>query len=290
MPKRTDDFQRLIGCITRHLTPGAEVVEPAMLTDRITGTKREVDVVVEQRTGDTTTIWSYECRNRGRKSDVEFVDSMIGKHGRLPTNVLVLVSSSGFSTEARRVADGSGVHLRTYSQIESGNASQLFPVGNFVWNKQVTWKPTKVVMKVLQPNGISVERIRVDKDHEIFDELDRNIGGPQLFVTTFLNGIGPHLLRDALPEHQFFQCTWENPMCGFGAPCLRKIDTGRLCRILSIEISGSCIIGSTQVEMKHGRLEATQVAWAKTDIDGKQGMIVATRSAQGENKVDIHFQ
>ncbi|MBL9146573.1 MAG: hypothetical protein JNM99_23025 [Verrucomicrobiaceae bacterium] len=263
-----------------------------MLTDRITGTKREVDVVVQQRTGDITTTWSYECRNRGRKSDVEFVDSMIGKHGRLPTNVLVLVSSSGFSTEARRVADGSGVHLRTYTQIESGKASHLFPVGKFVWSKQATWKPTKIVMTVLQPNGFSTERIRVDRDHEILDQLGRSIGDSNQFVQAFLNNadVGKQLLRDALPEHQFFQCTWDTPMCGFGSPCLRKIDSGRLCPILSIEISGSCQIGSTQVEMKHGRLEETQVAWAKTEIDGKQGMIVATRSVQGENKVDMHFQ
>jgi hypothetical protein len=43
---------------------------------------------------------SIECRDRRRKQGVEWVEQMRGKHDRLPTNVLVLVSSSGFTRTA----------------------------------------------------------------------------------------------------------------------------------------------------------------------------------------------
>jgi hypothetical protein len=51
MPKRTNDFQRLIYLVRVNLADGATVTESKMLKDRITGTMREVDICIEGSVG-----------------------------------------------------------------------------------------------------------------------------------------------------------------------------------------------------------------------------------------------
>src|SRR5713101_7310908 len=105
MPRRTNEFQSLIAVIQSHLDPGAAVEESVLLEDRITRTKREVDVCVRGNLAKQPVTVSIECRDHGRTADVTWVEEMNCKHSRLPTNILVLVSHSGFSLEAIRVAD-----------------------------------------------------------------------------------------------------------------------------------------------------------------------------------------
>src|SRR5437870_1379728 len=103
MPIRTNEFQRLIAIIQSHLDHGSTVTESAMLPDSVTSRKREVDVVVSGRVGGQAVTVSIECRDRTRRPDVTWVDEMKTKHSRLQTNVLVLVSHTDFTPEARRV-------------------------------------------------------------------------------------------------------------------------------------------------------------------------------------------
>src|SRR5204862_4038233 len=102
MPRRTNEFQRLIAVIQSHLDPGATVEESVLLEDRITATKREVDVCVRGKLAKQPVTISIECWDRGRTADVTWVDEMHCKHSRLPTNLLILVSHSGFTGEAIR--------------------------------------------------------------------------------------------------------------------------------------------------------------------------------------------
>jgi hypothetical protein len=51
MPKRTNDFQRLVYIVRASLAHGATVTESKMLTDRATKRKREVDVCIEGHIG-----------------------------------------------------------------------------------------------------------------------------------------------------------------------------------------------------------------------------------------------
>ena len=99
MPKRTNDFQRLVYLVRVNLADGATVTESKMLTDRVTNRKREVDVCIEGHVGQHPVIVSVECRAHKRIADVTWVDTMKAKHARLPTNALILASRSGFTTE-----------------------------------------------------------------------------------------------------------------------------------------------------------------------------------------------
>ena len=100
MPTRSNYFQDVVALVQRALAPHAHVTESAMLFSRDTGAEREVDVLV------TGTLWSYqvvigvEARGRKRPATIEWVEQQICKHADLPTDLLVLVSESGFTTSA----------------------------------------------------------------------------------------------------------------------------------------------------------------------------------------------
>src|SRR6476469_2684467 len=99
MPKRSNLFQRLIYLIHR-ASPNCRVTESVMLDDKVTGEKREVDILVIAPIGviskSETTI-AVECIDHKRKADVSWVEKMVGKYLHVQVDSVVLVSRKGFS-------------------------------------------------------------------------------------------------------------------------------------------------------------------------------------------------
>ncbi len=62
MPKRTNDFQRLVYLVQVNLADGATVTESKMLTDRVTKRTLEVDVCIEGHVGQHPVIVSQGFR------------------------------------------------------------------------------------------------------------------------------------------------------------------------------------------------------------------------------------
>jgi hypothetical protein len=86
IPKRANEFQRLIFAIRTNLATGAKVTESRLLRDRLTKRFREVDVCIESSVGGTSIMVCVECRDHARPADVGWVDAMKEKHTRLPTS------------------------------------------------------------------------------------------------------------------------------------------------------------------------------------------------------------
>jgi len=100
MPKRTNPFQSVVLALQRTLHPNATVTESTFLRDRISGERREVDVVVEAYVGPYSLILGFECTAGARPADVGWVEEMHGKHQSLSTDKLFLVSQHGFTHRA----------------------------------------------------------------------------------------------------------------------------------------------------------------------------------------------
>ncbi|SEH03447.1 Restriction endonuclease [Nonomuraea solani] len=100
MPARSNDFQAVVYFVKAHLDPDVVVTESAGLPDRTTGETREVDVLLAAQVAGHRIRIGVECRDRGRKADVSWVEEMHGKHADVPTDRLVLVSASGFTKAA----------------------------------------------------------------------------------------------------------------------------------------------------------------------------------------------
>ena len=64
MPKQSNKFQKLVAAIHACIAKQGSVEESAFLTDRETGDKREVDVVLRSNLGDYPLVLSVEVRDR----------------------------------------------------------------------------------------------------------------------------------------------------------------------------------------------------------------------------------
>lgn len=100
MPRRTNDYQRLVYLIQHQLADDATVTESKVLPDIHSGRAVEVDIVVEGTIADVHVVVGIECTSGKRPATVEWVNEMAGKHADLHVDRTVLVSASGFTAEA----------------------------------------------------------------------------------------------------------------------------------------------------------------------------------------------
>jgi hypothetical protein len=130
MPKRTNQFQREVLALTSQMANEAKVAESSLLTDLLTGGSREVDITVDGSVAGHPIRIGIESRAVRRRADVTWVEQMKAKHERLPTNLLVLVSRSGFTVEAKRVA--ALAKIVTWTSEEMQRAFQRPAINNVI--------------------------------------------------------------------------------------------------------------------------------------------------------------
>jgi len=130
MPRRSNAFQRLVRRIYSQTAPrGATVTESALLSERGSGTPREVDVLIELPAAGHTLRMAVECRDRGRAADVEWIDQLIGKYRDLEVHSIIAVSRSGFTTAASQKAAANTIETRTLVEaLDSDWAASFFNV------------------------------------------------------------------------------------------------------------------------------------------------------------------
>ena len=178
MPERTNLLQQVVGILHEHAAPGAEVKEPAMLMHRITGEEREVDVVIATQVAGYEILVSVEARERGRKADSPWVESMLAKHQDLPTSKLILVSESGFYKPARELALAKGALPLAPEDLDPADSALAVLRGlPALWPKQVALTPLGATLEVLTPDGGQI-RIAdaVPAEVLIFSEAGAAIG------------------------------------------------------------------------------------------------------------------
>lgn len=137
MPRRTNDFQRLLYLIHRALAEECEVEESVELTDRISGKKREVDIVIRTGGGPHSIIIGVECRGRGRPASIEWVEQQWAKHQNL-TDKLILVSESGFSRDAEAEAQSRGIEAYAMKEVLRDTESRMRRVAAIRFSKLKT--------------------------------------------------------------------------------------------------------------------------------------------------------
>ena len=125
MPKRSNDFQRLITAIERQLAPlGAVVTESKLIKERDSATEREIDIGIESTLGQHAVLIAIECRDHKRPADILWIDQLIGKYRDLPVEKIVAVSRSGFTKSATRKAKEVNISTAT---LEEAIDAKLIP-------------------------------------------------------------------------------------------------------------------------------------------------------------------
>src|SRR5438045_3932055 len=117
MPKRSNEFQRMVKYIYDQVVPaGGRVTESAMLEESPGGAKREVDILIEYNVAGHDLKITVECRSHKRPQTVQWIDTLIGQYGGLPVNQIVAVSDTPFSDAAKAKASARNIDLITVNE------------------------------------------------------------------------------------------------------------------------------------------------------------------------------
>ena len=290
MPKRSNDFQKLVFLVKRHIAKNAEVTESKLLTDRLTRSEREVDICIEQWIGGHRVTISIECRDHQRKADVKWVDEMKGKHEHLPTNALVLVSRSGFSPNAKKAAESSGIETLVLEEVDSDTVRRLFGKLDSLWSKTFTLSPTKVVVRVQEIDDLPIEDVTAIPDNLIFKLDGTSLDTVKNLIETWLKS--PQLVKEMAERgdesYKGFVAKWENPSDKDGNPlCLRKENPPVIRKIKFIRVLGKCEFTVSEFPLEHGILGNVRVSWGSGDFMEKDALLVASEDEAGEKKLSI---
>lgn len=292
MPKRSNDFQRLIYLIRVNLAEGAKVTESKMMRDRQTKRFREVDVVIQGKVGMHPVVVCIECRDHKRVADVTWVDMMKAKHERLDTNALILASRSGFTPEARAVASAYGIEVFTLEEVETADIHRMLGPDGILLLKAVTITVEKVSARVAQDSELPSETVVTSPDNLIHLQDDSVLCQIKELVERLLKHPYPreHFLREGTEEHKWFEFSWEPPSDNEGRPLyMKKLDPELLRPIECIHIVGPCKFEVGKFGMRQGRIGNVHVAWGKAEIGGHDAMAVATVEHNGATTLSVNF-
>jgi hypothetical protein len=293
MPKRSNDFQRLIYLVRLNLASGAQVTESKLMRDRLTKRLREVDVVIKGRVGSQPVVVSIECRDHKRVADVAWIDAMKAKHDRLDTHALLLASSKGFTKEARNVAQKYGIELFTLETQETSDIAGMLGPSGSLWHKTFSLSADRVSIRVAEVGALSVETVSVSPDNLLYLENGNELCHVRALVDRLLKTehMREYFLREGKEEHSHFELTWEPPADHLGRPLyMQKLEPQVLRAIESIRIIGPCTIAVGRFGFSQGRLGSVQVAWSKAKIGGQDAMAVVTKDESGATKLSINFK
>lgn len=99
------------------LPEDAKLSSPGFLLDKVTGVKREVDILIEYEIGTHPVKIILECRDRNSPQDATWIEQVVGKISDIRVDKAIVVSSSGFTKGALVKAEDKKIETRTYSEI-----------------------------------------------------------------------------------------------------------------------------------------------------------------------------
>ena len=115
MPKRSNEYQKLILAINNHFSSGtSKVTESAMLYDPKSEQDREIDILIEEEVSGFTLNIGIECTAVKRPLTVEKLVGLADKHRDCGINKTVIVSKSGFAKTTIKKAKDMNVELISY--------------------------------------------------------------------------------------------------------------------------------------------------------------------------------
>ena len=292
MPKRSNDFQKLVFLLKEHVVDAkATVTESKMLMDLVTGKEREVDICIERDIAGHKVIISMECRDHRRPADIGWVEQMKAKHDRLPTNYLALVSKSGFSKEAYKVAESYGIEtIKLEKEIEE-SAAIIIGKLETVCCKSFNLTPLKCVVEVEAGNSLPSETISAFPDNLVYLSNGNQICTVKDIVEYWLHS--QHLIEKLHKEweenHKSFEFQVEIPPCNDGQKlCMQKIDPYLLRPIKRIQVSGRIELCVSKIPLSQGKLSGVNIAWGAGKVVGNQdALLVAFQKEGGSENISM---
>lgn len=311
MPKRTNEFQKLVLMIQRTLAREASVTESAMRRNKATGAENEVDILIEASVGATPITIGVECVEYARKASIEWVQRMRGKHMDLSIDKSVLVSASGFSPNALRLAEAHGIQTMTLGEATSADWSELVGDLKQLMLCSFTFTYTRFTLNCSDSspsithedlNRSIVYRGEADDPITLNELLKAILGDKRLLLKVF-----PHWLeipKDQRPSRFRFSVCWrpfspdQTGLCP-DAETFYKLDSVDLdveatvvntpLPLQAATLGGSAIAHGTAVNIfdeSHDRSRKVQVALTRdTEGPGFSGQLMIPRFEGADDRI-----
>jgi hypothetical protein len=291
MPKRSNEFQKIVFAIKKHLASNATVTESKSLPDRITGKQREIDVYIEGTVDGETVNYSIECCDYKRRATVIWIDAMLKKHERLPTDVLILAARNGFTPEAERVAKAHKARLLKFENLKDNKIASLFKEISSLVGKTFSLTPTHISVELAASDGFGSEVVPVRFDTNVVDQSGNFIVMMGEIVRHICDlACRDHLILHGNESHNGFEAQW-----GVGsrprekALYLEKIEPHVLRPIVTVYVLGSCKFVTSEFPIKRGHLGDIEVAYAQGTLMDKQATLITSKALNGEEKMTVIF-
>lgn len=119
-------FEQLVARIEKDARAyGLKVTSPDYIKCKITGRLREVDASICWESNSSTILMTIECRRRKKREDVTWIEQLATKMKNIGAECTIAVSSTGFSSDAAKIALDSGIELRCLSELSIEEINKL---------------------------------------------------------------------------------------------------------------------------------------------------------------------
>lgn len=288
MPKRTNTFQDVVAIVQRHMAAGATVEESAMITPVYGSDLREVDVLITSQVAGHSVKVAVEASDTGRRTSVEWVERMIGKHDDLRIDKLVLYSGSGFTKSALDKAVAHDIAaIEAEEMTDKERESAVLGGLRSIWPKTYSLTPRHARVWVERPEGL--KWFRAAPDIALFTEDGMQID-PDLkaAVTNHMQKQSADIadqidLRDISDSMETtFVLAWTPVFVPVNDEEVEMFlrdaaaSPPELHRVVKVEVSGDAVIEVARVDLVHRQLGDVAVSYGEVDLGGKKGVFVAT--------------
>jgi hypothetical protein len=277
MPARSNDFQKMVAILETILGDGTAVTESKMLTDRFSGEPREVDICVEGHVAGRPVTISIECRQHKRRQGLSWIEEMHAKHERLPTDVLVLVSASGFTDSARAKAASYGHHTSTPQEVTTGFMGRIVSSADSVNMRRVMLNTN--TFRLIFGDGPQRFSSAVPEDFPLFFEDGREAIAARELARDILTHVDLEKLLPAMTGHEdsfYLECA--HPTAG-GRPLFVRIAVdpdidAQQFRVLQARFEGSAQVHSGDVPLTHGRYNTVNFSTGTVTLGDRRAHLV----------------
>lgn len=155
-----EEFEQHISKVFKAIEDeGAQVTWNSTISDPYTPKqKRQIDVLIEK---DGKRI-HVECRHRGRRQNVNWIEELDGKGRALKADLMIGISSSGFTEGAVNTARGLGVRLKEIGSIDE-NGELWWTDGIFISTAKFKLKNVKFTFHTKDSRIPDYYLIAIDK-------------------------------------------------------------------------------------------------------------------------------
>jgi hypothetical protein len=296
MPKRTNPFQQLVHLIEHQLAPhDATVTESKEFLDRETGEKREVDIVIERKSGIHPFVIGIECRDHKRPADSTWIERIASKHQDIGINKTIAVSRSGFYNPALIKAKKWKIDTLTLSEAKESDwvtyTSRLRRLETMSIETPVA-QCNEIRVQVLPPSSPPYPPPPVFGSEEsmiIYDSADNSVGNVKQVVDSVIR-TDPNF-RAHIEEKATYNA---DVAFDFNIRALDELyyvfDTsGTKHRLAQIVLRGTCRLETSTLPLERANYETASVLHGSAEHMGQEVQVSWTEQDDGSLMFGVRF-